>query len=76
MIAEQNEINIKPSTKEMEYWAKQVVKTSQGKVQFGIMGANNHYAGFGPMTANTFRKMLGLKEVVWEAKKQQSLSDF
>ena len=29
------------------------------------MSANNHYAGFGPGTANIFRKMVGLPEVVW-----------
>jgi hypothetical protein len=28
--------------------------------------ANNHYAGFGPATANSFRKKVGLKEVVWK----------
>ena len=27
------------------------------------MAANNHYAGFGPGTSNTFRKMIGLPEV-------------
>lgn len=38
-----------------------------------IVVANNHYAGFGPASANGFRKMLGLKEVVWEGKKQREL---
>ncbi|PWU78716.1 MAG: hypothetical protein DLM72_20940 [Candidatus Nitrosopolaris wilkensis] len=28
--------------------------------------ANNHYAGFGPGTANIFRNMLGLPEAKWE----------
>jgi hypothetical protein len=34
--------------------------------------------GFGPGTANKniFRKMLGLKEAVYEEKKQATLSDF
>jgi hypothetical protein len=27
---------------------------------------NNHYAGFGPGTVNTFRNMLGLPESKWE----------
>jgi hypothetical protein len=35
------------------------------------MAANNHYAGFGPATANSFRKMVGLKELVWEEMKQE-----
>ena len=30
-----------------------------------IVAANNHYAGFGSGTANTFRKMLDLSEVTW-----------
>ena len=30
------------------------------------MSANNHYAGFGPGTANIFRKMVQLPEVKWE----------
>ena len=29
---------------------------------------NNHYAGFGPGTANIFRNMLGLSEAKWEDK--------
>jgi hypothetical protein len=54
-----------------------------------IVAANNHYAGFGPRTANTFRKMLDLSEATWNDveitntqenvsrnTKQTSLSDF
>jgi hypothetical protein len=37
------------------------------------MAANNHYAGFGPATANSFRKMLGLREVVWDELEQKRL---
>jgi hypothetical protein len=29
------------------------------------VSANNHYAGFGPGTANIFRKMLELSEATW-----------
>jgi hypothetical protein len=51
----------------------------------------NHYAGFGPVTANTFGKILELSEVTWndvevsqteegealsKNTKQTSLSDF
>ena len=32
------------------------------KVKYMAVAANGHYAGFGPGTANSFRKMLGLKE--------------
>ena len=31
-----------------------------------MIAANNHYAGFGPGTANLFRKMVGLPELSWE----------
>jgi hypothetical protein len=33
------------------------------RLNLAIVAANNHYAGFGPGTANTFRKMLDLSEV-------------
>jgi uncharacterized protein YecE (DUF72 family) len=62
----------KDKMKEMESWAK-VVKKVKDKVAFGIVPANNHYAGFGPATANGFRKMVGLQEVVWEEMKQGRL---
>ena len=32
--------------------------------------ANNHYAGFGPGTANMFRKMVGLSELSWVDQQQ------
>ena len=35
------------------------------------MSANNHYAGFGPETANIFRKMVQLPEVVWEKEEKE-----
>jgi hypothetical protein len=39
--------------------------------KFAIVAANNRCAGFGPAaTANSFRKMIGLKEAVWEEMKQ------
>jgi hypothetical protein len=33
--------------------------------ELAIVSANNHYAGFGPETANIFRKMMGLSEATW-----------
>jgi hypothetical protein len=35
--------------------------------------ANNHYAGFGPSTANSIRKLIGLDEVKWDEMKQARL---
>jgi hypothetical protein len=43
------------------------------KVQFGIVAVNNHYAGFGPATANMFGKLLGYQPVIWAEMKQATL---
>lgn len=56
---------------EMEKWAKVIQEKKKNKdIKLGIVAANNHYAGFGPATANNFRKMLGLSDVEWEEMKQ------
>ena len=47
--------------------------SNQDKAKFLIVAANNDYAGFGPATANSFRKLVGLKEVEWEEMKQKRL---
>jgi uncharacterized protein YecE (DUF72 family) len=57
---------------ELQRWAKEVKKVKD-KARFATVAANNHYAGFGPATANSFRKMVGLKEVEWEEMKQKTL---
>jgi hypothetical protein len=80
---------------EMKKWAGKVrrVVKEEGKgrknINLSIVSANNHYAGFGPGTANIFRKMVDLPEVTWGEEtdkshlpgnlhhsKQSSLSDF
>jgi len=38
--------------------------------------ANNHFEGFGPATANTLGKNLGMRELIWEGKKQKTLGNF
>jgi hypothetical protein len=40
-------------------------------VNLAIVSANNHYAGFGPETANIFRKMIGLSSLNWEEVKMK-----
>jgi uncharacterized protein YecE (DUF72 family) len=55
---------------EMKKWASKVkrVINEEGRrksISLAIVSANNHYAGFGPGTANIFRKMVGLPEAVW-----------
>jgi uncharacterized protein YecE (DUF72 family) len=62
----------KDRLKELAKWSEEVKKLKD-KANYAIVAANNHYAGFGPATANSFRKMLGLKEAVWEEMKQEKL---
>jgi len=49
--------------KEMEKWAKAVNRVKD-RLSFGVVAADNNYAGFSPVTANGFRRMVGLPEVV------------
>ena len=56
---------------EIKKWAGKVrrVVKEEGRgrknINLAIVSANNHYAGFGPGTANIFRKMIGLPELTW-----------
>ena len=58
---------------EMKKWAGKVKRTikeegggrGRKSINLAIVSANNHYAGFGPGTANIFRKMVGLPEAAW-----------
>jgi uncharacterized protein YecE (DUF72 family) len=65
---------------EMKKWSnklKRVIKEQQSgggrgrSVNLAIVSANNHYAGFGPETANTFRKMIGLPSIHWQENKNK-----
>jgi uncharacterized protein YecE (DUF72 family) len=53
---------------EMLKWANNIMQEKEKEqgntknLRLGIFAANNHYAGFGPATANNFRKMLGMEE--------------
>ena len=53
----------------MKRWASQFKKlmTEEGRksINIALVSANNHYASFGHVTANIFRKMICLKEVKW-----------
>jgi uncharacterized protein YecE (DUF72 family) len=62
----------KDRQEELQRWSNEV-RRLKDKAKFVIVAANNHYAGFGPATANSFRKMVGLKEVEWEEMKQKRL---
>ena len=75
---------------EMQKWADNIKAVEVERIKLTIITANNHYAGFGPGTANVFRNMLGLPEAKWEDRgeeqeaspqddldaKQSTLSDF
>jgi hypothetical protein len=63
---------------EMKKWSnklKRVVKEQKGargrSINLAIVSANNHYAGFGPETANTFRKMMGSPSINWQEAKSK-----
>ena len=47
---------------EMEKWAENIKAVEDERIKLAIIAANNHYAGFGPGTANVFRNMLGLQK--------------
>ena len=50
----------------MKRWAENIKTVEEERIKLAIIAANNHYAGFGPGTANIFRNMLGLPEAKWE----------
>ncbi len=62
----------KDRRREMESWSK-IVNRVKHRLSFGIVPANNHYAGFGPETANEFRMMVGQPTAIWEDMKQAKL---
>ena len=62
----------KDRSKDLKMWSNSLDRVKDNAT-LAIVAANNHYAGFGPATANTFRKMVGLEEVVWEEMKQNRL---
>jgi uncharacterized protein YecE (DUF72 family) len=74
----------KHRTPEMRKWVNRIKRAERNngeegnkRLSLAIVAANNHYAGFGPVSANTFRRMVGLTEVEWEqnSKGQQEISN-
>jgi uncharacterized protein YecE (DUF72 family) len=53
----------KDRTKEMQLWRNILkdIQKNEKNVKTSIIEANNHYAGFGPMTAKLFAEMMNLK---------------
>jgi uncharacterized protein YecE (DUF72 family) len=61
----------------MQKWANNIKNIKNDKrVKLSIVAANNHYAGFGPGTANIFRNMLGLSDAKWEEKEEEQQAQF
>src|SRR5262245_51477924 len=58
----------KDRTEEMQKWAQQIknVEKYDKSVIRAIISANNHYAGFGPATVNTFRQILDMPQISLE----------
>jgi len=65
---------VKSKDRLISSWAKKL-KEIQNIPQAFLM-ANNHYEGFGPATANSLRVQLGMRELVWDEKKQKTLGNF
>jgi hypothetical protein len=59
----------KDRVSEMRKWARRVKRVEEEEknkqLNLAIVASNNHYAGFGPGTANMFRKMVGLSKLSW-----------
>ncbi|MDN5847774.1 MAG: DUF72 domain-containing protein, partial [Candidatus Nitrosocosmicus sp.] len=83
---------VKNRRKDMLEYVKQVRETQDvnSNVRDILIAFNNHFAGFGPQSANDFLKILGLSEIDWKTeleryennvgqsrgRHQSSLSDF
>ena len=65
---------VKNKNKLITSWAKKL-KGIQSIPQTFLM-ANNHYEGFGPATANSLRMQLGMRDLIWDEKKQKTLGSF
>jgi hypothetical protein len=46
----------------MKRWAENIKTVEEELIKLAIIAANNHYAGFGPGTANIFRNILGCQK--------------
>jgi uncharacterized protein YecE (DUF72 family) len=56
----------KDRTREMQLWTNIIrdIEKNEKNVKNAILAANNHYAGFGPMTAKLFAGMMNLKNKI------------
>ena len=65
---------VRYQTETIQKWAKRVEQLKENKkVKFGYLLANNHLEGFAPSSANTLRTNLGLEELKFQDRKQDTL---
>ncbi|MDA4128407.1 MAG: DUF72 domain-containing protein [Thaumarchaeota archaeon] len=72
----------KDKSEDMKRWAERMEMKSDS-FDTGFVFFNNHFAGFGPESANEFRRLLGMMESDWkqppqagQGQRQQSLAEF
>ena len=65
---------IKNRDSSISHLAKKLSKIEN--IPVATIMANNHYEGFSPATANSLRTKLGMRELIWEEKKQKTLNSF
>ena len=64
----------KDKSEVIKNWAQKLVEILD--IPLALVMANNNFEGFGPSTANTLGKNLGMRELIWEQKKQKTLGKF
>ena len=68
----------KDQSQVMETWSKSISQAPDSREKFVLF--NNHFAGFGPGSANEFRRLMGLAQLDWSNLKkdsaQKSMLDF
>ena len=64
----------KNKDKEIKDWATKLQNIKD--IPNAMVMANNHFEGFGPHTANSLRMYLGMRELIWDQKKQKTLGSF
>ena len=64
----------KDRTTDMKVWATVINKLSNNdRLKNGFVPTSNHYAGFAPASANSFRKLVRLEPAVWKETRQSTL---
>lgn len=59
----------------LQKWAGRL-ESVRDRLSLAVIVANNHLEGFGPVTANKMRVLLGLDYVTWGDRDQRSLADY